>query len=142
MQQTIKLFKIHKTLNKVLLKQIRYFLKQIRYPIRHIAITNCPFRFAFSHLPKCGQLLRQKGRKKLYMKFVCKVFLDFPVQTSQANLYRYFTNWLSLLESVNLRKTCSKLHVRLPLRSKLPTYFDDVTTIDMTSRQWASVREH
>ena len=32
-------------------------------PIRHIAITNCPFRVAFSHLPKCGQLLRQKGRK-------------------------------------------------------------------------------
>ena len=31
--------------------------------IHHIAITNCPFRFAFSHLPKCGQLLRQKGRK-------------------------------------------------------------------------------
>ena len=30
--------------------------------IRHIAITNCPFRFAFSHLPKCGQLLRQKDR--------------------------------------------------------------------------------
>ena len=28
--------------------------------IRHIAITNCPFRSAFSHLPRCGQLLRQK----------------------------------------------------------------------------------
>ena len=33
MQQTIQLFQIHKTLNKILLKQIRYFLKQIRYPI-------------------------------------------------------------------------------------------------------------
>ena len=33
MQQTIKLFQIHKTLNKILLKQIRYFLKQIRYPM-------------------------------------------------------------------------------------------------------------
>ena len=33
MQETIKLFQIHKTLNKILLKQIRYFLKQIRYPI-------------------------------------------------------------------------------------------------------------
>ena len=33
MQQTIKLFQIHKTLNKILLKQIRYFLKQIHYPI-------------------------------------------------------------------------------------------------------------
>ena len=27
------------------------------HAIRHITITNCPFRFAFSHLPKCGQLL-------------------------------------------------------------------------------------
>ena len=33
MQETINLFQIHKTLNKILLKQIRYFLKQIRYPI-------------------------------------------------------------------------------------------------------------
>ena len=56
--------------------------------IRHIAITICPFRFAFSHLSKCGQLLQQKDRKKLYMKCVCKVFLDFPIQTCQANLYR------------------------------------------------------
>ena len=31
--------------------------------IRHIAITICPFRFAFSHLPRCGQLLQQKDRK-------------------------------------------------------------------------------
>ena len=33
--------------------------------IRHIAITNCPFRFAFSRIPRCGQLLRQKNRKNL-----------------------------------------------------------------------------
>ena len=33
MQQTIKLFQIHKAFNKILLKQIRYFLKQMRYPI-------------------------------------------------------------------------------------------------------------
>ena len=30
--------------------------------IRHIAIKNCPLRFAFSHLPRCGQLMRQKHR--------------------------------------------------------------------------------
>ena len=30
--------------------------------IRYITITNCPFSFAFSHLPRCGQLLRQKHR--------------------------------------------------------------------------------
>ena len=29
-----------------------------------------------------------KGQKKLYMKFMCKVFLDFPIPTSQTNLYR------------------------------------------------------
>ena len=35
-----------------------------------------------------------------------------------------------LLESVNLRKNCSKLHERLLLRPKLHTYFDDVTTFE------------
>ena len=75
-----------------------------------------------------------KRTEKTLHEFVCKVFLDFPIATSQTNLYRQFTNWLSLLESVNIRKTCSKLHVRLILWSKLPTYFDDVTTIEMTSR--------
>ena len=124
-------------LMEVLKQQNRYLSV-----IRHIAITNCPFRFAFSHLPRCGQLLRQKDRKKLYMKFVCKAFLDFPIPTSQTYLFREFKNLLSLLESVNLGKTCSKLHVRLLLRSKLPTYFDDVATIEMTSRQSASAREH
>ena len=56
--------------------------------IRHIAITNCPFRFAFSHLPRCGQLLRQKAQKQLYIQFVCKFFLDFPIPASQVNPYR------------------------------------------------------
>ena len=37
--------------------------KNISDWIRHIAITICPFRFAFSHLPRCGQLLQQKDRK-------------------------------------------------------------------------------
>ena len=40
---------------------------------RHIAITNCPFGFAFNHLPRCGQLLRQKHRNnftwRLYASF-------------------------------------------------------------------------
>ena len=39
-------------------------------------------------------------------------------------------NKLGLLESVNLWKTCSKLHIRLLLWPKLPTYFDGVTTIE------------
>ena len=64
------------------------------------------------------------------MKFVCKFFLDFPIQASQGYPYHEFMNWLVVLESVNLRKNCSKLHERLLLRPKLPTYFDDVTTIE------------
>ena len=71
-----------------------------------------------------------KAQKQLYMKFVCNFFLDIPIPASQSNPCRLFTNWLGLLESVNLRKTCSKLHVRLLLWSKLPTYFDDVKTME------------
>ena len=71
-----------------------------------------------------------KAQKQLNMKFVCKFFLDFPIPASQANLYRYFMNLFGLLDSVNPSKTCSKLHGRLFLRSKLPTYFDDVMTIE------------
>ena len=41
--------------------------------IRHIAITNYPFRFAFSHLPRCGQLLRQKDRKN-FTRSLCARF--------------------------------------------------------------------
>ena len=33
--------------------------------------------FAFSHLPRCGKLLRQKDRKKLYMKYCVQGFLRF-----------------------------------------------------------------
>ena len=71
-----------------------------------------------------------KAKKQFNMKFVCKFFFDFPIPAGQANLFCQFTNSLGLLESVNLRKTCSKLHVRLLLLSNLPTYFDDVATIE------------
>ena len=71
-----------------------------------------------------------KAQKQLYMKFVCTFSLDFPIPASQANPYQYFTNLFGLLDSVNPRKTCSKRHGRLFLWSKLPTYFDDVTTIE------------
>ena len=70
------------------------------------------------------------AQKHLYIKLVWKFFLDFPIPASLANPYRWFTNWLGLLESLNLRKTCSKLHVKLLLWPKLPTYFDDITTIE------------
>ena len=52
--------------------------------IRHIAIMNCPFRFAFSQLPMWATFAI-KAQIQLYMKFVCKFFLDFPIPTSQAN---------------------------------------------------------
>ena len=48
----------------ILMRSYKPFIDTVHcFLIRHIAITNCPFRFAFSHLPKCGQLLRQKDRK-------------------------------------------------------------------------------
>ena len=55
--------------------------------IRHIAITICPFMFAFSHLPRCGQLLQQKHRNNLTWNFLCKFFLHFHISASQANPY-------------------------------------------------------
>ena len=74
-----------------------------------------------------------KAQKHLYIKFVCKFVLDFPIPASQANPYLKFMNWLRLQESINLRKTCSILHVRLldlVLWQQLPTYFDNFTTIE------------
>ena len=48
--------------------------------IRHIAITICPFRFAFSHLPKCGQLLRQKHRNNFTWSLCARFSLIFRFQ--------------------------------------------------------------
>ena len=59
----------------------------------HIAITNCPFRFALVTYLDVGNFC-DKRTEKIYMKFVCK----------------------------------------------LPTYFDDVTTIEMTSHNRKQVR--
>ena len=44
--------------------------------IRHIAITICPFRFAFSHLPRYGQLVRQKHRKNFTWKAISHITLN------------------------------------------------------------------
>ena len=41
--------------------------------IRHIAAANSPFRFAFSHPPKCWQLLRPKHRTNFTGNF-CACF--------------------------------------------------------------------
>ena len=62
-----------------------------------------------------------KAQKQLYMKFVCKFFkFSKSSKPNQPVLLIYELAW----------KTCSKLHVRLLLWPKLPTYFDDVTTIE------------
>ena len=49
-------------------------LGQIRevavWGIHHITITNCAFRFAFSHLPNCGQLLQPKYRRNFTWIFM------------------------------------------------------------------------
>ena len=67
-----------------------------------------------------------KSTETTLQEICVQVFLRFsdsskPIQS---------VSLLYLLESVNLRKTCSKLHVRLLLWSKLPIYFDDVRTME------------
>ena len=59
-----------------------------------------------------------------------QVFIRFSntSQPKQSVSLIYELAWLA--GSVNLRKTCSKLHVRFLLWPKFPTYFDDVTTIE------------
>ena len=59
-------------------------IMMVKVILRHIAITNCLFGFAFIHLPRCGKTYSIKTQKQLYMKFVCMFFLDFPIPISQA----------------------------------------------------------
>ena len=97
--------------------------------ICHIAITNCPFRFEFSHLPRCGQLLRQKHRNKLHEIFV-QVFLRFSDSSKpgQSLSLIYGLAWLAGIGKSE--ENLLKINVGLLLWPKLPTYFDDVTTIE------------
>ena len=78
-----------------------------------------------------------KAQKQFYMKFVCKFVFDFRFQ--KANPISIYNLRIGLLESVNHRKTCSKIHVSLLLWPKLPTYFDDVTTIENNRQVWVNV---
>ena len=48
-------------------------------------------------------IFETKAQKQLYMTFVWKFFLDFLITANQANPYLLLTNWLGLLESVNLK---------------------------------------
>ena len=70
-----------------------------------------------------------KAQKQLYMKFVCKFLLD---SSKPIRILIYELVWLAEM-TVNLRKNLLKTsctNVRLLLWPKLPTYFDDVMTIE------------
>ena len=80
--------------------------------IRHIAITICPFRFAFSHLPRCGKLFRQKYSNNFTWNFV-QVFLRFfdSSKPSQSVSLIYKFAWLAGFRKSkeNLLKTSWKV---------------------------------
>ena len=51
------------------------------------------------------------SQEQLSIKFLCKFSLDFLIPESQANLSinpGILMDWLGLLESENLQKTCTK----------------------------------
>ena len=81
---------------------------KFRFLIRHIAITNCPFRFAFSHLPRCGQLLRQKTETSLH-ETCLQVFLRYSDSSKpiQSISLIYELTWLAGIRKSeeNLLKT-------------------------------------
>ena len=108
------------------------------YLIHHIAITICPFRFAFSHLPRCGQLFQQKHRNNLTSNF-CANFLRFSDSSkpSQSESLIYEFAWLA-----GFRKSDENL---------IKTSCKDVPVIKVAHifwwrhdnrKQWASAREH
>ena len=111
--------------------------KLILIAIRHIAITNCPFRFAFSHLPRCGQLLRQKDRKKLRVQGFLR-FSDSNQLSQSISLIYKLAQLAGIGKSLeNLLKTSCKVAPAI----KVAHIFwwrhdnrDDVTTIE-NSRQ-------
>ena len=80
--------------------------------IRHITITNCPFRFAFSHQPRRGQLLRQKHRNNFTWNW-CASFLRFSDSSKQSQSVSliYKLAWLAgtLKSEENLVKTSCKV---------------------------------
>ena len=83
-----------------------------------------------------GTLLQTKHSSTYTWSFcasLCKFSLDYHISASQANLltnYIKFTDWPGLLKSKNLRKICTKSHIRFLLWPKGPTYYDDVATIE------------
>ena len=76
--------------------------------IRHIAITNCLFRFAFSHLPRYGKLLRQKHRNNFTWNLCASFSSIFRFQQAKPiRVLIYELAWLAGIgkSKENLLKT-------------------------------------
>ena len=83
--------------------------------IHHIAITNCPFRFAFSHLPNVGNFCDQSTGAALHVVFV-QVFLrssnsSTANQSVMQSWLVYGLNWLA-----GIRKSKENLHKKFIYR--------------------------
>ena len=89
--------------------------RQTDDPIRHIAITICTFRFAFSHRPRCGQLLRQKHRNNFTWNLSASFSKIFRFQQAKpihiVNLRMWLACWIpwirGKLADQNYMKSCS-----------------------------------
>ena len=97
--------------------------------IQHIAITNCPFRLHLVIYLDVGNFCDKSTETTLH-EICVKVFLRFSYSSkpSQSVSYIYELAWFAGI--CKSEKNLLKIHVRLLLRSKLLTYFDDVTTIE------------
>ena len=92
---------------------------------------------------KVGNFCDQNTGEALHEVFV-QVFLRFSDSSKSSQSenvsWLYCTYRLDLLESENLRKLAQKLHVKLLLSQKLPTYYDEVTTIKNNQQVRVNVR--
>ena len=111
--------------------------KQKVTTICHIAITNCPFRFAFSHLPGCGQLLRQKHKN------LCVIFLWFSDSSKpgQSITLIYKLAWLAGIHKSeeNLLKTSCKVAPVTKVAHKSCWRHDNRKQSASASEHWCDV---
>ena len=79
--------------------------------IQNIAITNCLFRFPFSHLPRCRQLLRLKDRKNFTGNLCARFRFSDSNKPSQSVLLIYKFVWHAgfCKSKENLLKTSRKV---------------------------------
>ena len=79
--------------------------------IRHIAITNCPFRFAFSHLPtcRCWHFCDMSTETTLY-EICVQVFLRYSNSSKTSQSVSLIYAWLSGIgiSGKNMLKTSCK----------------------------------